>query len=255
MLLSEQWIAWMGLLGLLTGSLMNIVVYRLPRMIMEENAGLSLWWPGSHCTTCQHSLAWYDNVPLFSWLSLKGRCRYCHAAISWRYPATELFTMLGFAAIAVAFPPGLPAFGLACFFWFGYALSLIDLKTMLLPDMLTLPLLWLGLLYHSLSNTLPLPDVIYGAVAGYLSLWAVYHIFRLLTRREGLGYGDFKLLAACGAWCGWQSLPLILVIASLTGIVLTLCHTRHAGIHQQPVPFGPPLAIAGFILLCRLMLH
>lgn len=250
MIVSESWVLWMGLMGLLTGSLMNVVVYRLPRMLTEEHSSLTLWLPRSHCIHCQHPLSGYDNIPLLSWLLLRGRCRYCHQRISWHYPATEAFTMTGFIIIALLLPPGLEASGVACFFWFGCTLAIIDMRTLLLPDLLTLPLLWLGLLYHTLNDPWRLSEAIYGAMAGYLSLWCLYHLCRILTRREGLGYGDFKLLAACGAWCGWQSLPLLLVIASLSGILLAIFTTRSKEIMTKPVPFGPSLALSGFLILC-----
>lgn len=243
------WIVWMSIVGLLLGSLMNVVTYRLPLTIADPSCRLSLWWPGSHCPHCQHPLRWRDNVPLVSWLLLHGHCRYCQHTISWHYPATELLVMAGFFVIALAFPPGLLAAGIATFFWFTCAMTLIDLRTMLLPDALTLPLLWLGLLFHSLYAPWMLSDALYGAVAGYLMLWLLNQGSRLLLKREGIGYGDFKLLAACGAWTGWQSLPHLLVIASCGGILLTLILHRGQVAKDKAIPFGPPLAVAGLVML------
>lgn len=245
------WLAAMGLTGLLAGSLMNVVVYRLPLMIRNPQTALSLWLPASHCPHCQHPVRWRDNIPLLSWLCLQGRCRDCQHTISKSYPATEAGVMLVFSLIALFFTPGLTAVGIAIFFWFGCAMSLIDLRHFLLPDLLTLPLLWLGLLLHCLSAPEELSNVIFGAVTGYLILWIMNQLCRLVLKREGLGYGDCKLLAACGAWTGWQSLSLQLLVASTLGIVFALLCSRGKGLKGKEIPFGPPLAIAGFILLIQ----
>ncbi|WP_054181103.1 prepilin peptidase [Trabulsiella odontotermitis] len=243
------WPACMAIIGLLLGSLMNVVVYRLPKMIEKPEIQLSLWWPGSHCPQCQHPLRWLDNIPLLSWLCLHGRCRYCQQPINWHYPATEILLMAGFFAISLMFPPVPIAAGMAVFFWFGCAMSLIDLRTFLLPDALTLPLLWLGLLFHSLFSPWMLSDAVYGAVIGYLALWGLNKMCRLLLKRDGLGYGDFKLLAACGAWTGWQCLSLLLVMASILGILLALLFFKGNALKGKSIPFGPPLALAGFLVL------
>lgn len=248
-MITMLWPASMGLLGLLLGSLMNVVVHRLPIMIEKPEAGLSLWWPGSHCPHCHTPLRWQDNIPLVSWLWLQGRCRYCQQPVSWRYPATETGVMTGFFAIAFLFPPEIQTIGVATFFWFACAMSLIDLRTFLLPDKLTLPLLWLGLLFHSGYSPWMLSDAVYGAAAGYLILWSINKICLLWLKRDGLGYGDFKLLAACGAWTGWQSLPLILTVASTIGLLSAVFFTRKGGFKGKNIPFGPPLALAGFVVL------
>lgn len=243
---------WMGLLGLISGSFMNVVIYRLPIMLdtKETSSGdINLWLPNSFCPECHHSLRWFDNIPLLSWLLLRGRCRYCNATISWRYPVIEFVCALGFAMLAILFPSPTTALSLAIFFWFVLALSAIDLKVLLLPDLLTLPLLWLGLIYNSLYGTIPLEDGVYGVVAGYLALWIIYWGFRLTTGREGMGYGDFKMLAAIGAWCGWQALPPVVLIAAFVGIFISLIRILMHKAADKTLPFGPCLACAGMIVL------
>lgn len=249
------WIAMMGCYGLIFGSFMNVVIYRLPLMIngeaspdAQDSSGYNLCWPGSQCTQCKHRLSWRDNIPLFSWLSLKGQCRYCGTKISIQYPVVEALCAIVFIAIACLTQAGINAAAIALWFWFALALSIIDWKTYLLPDLLTQPLLWLGLLYHAVFHQLPLQDAIFGAIAGYLSLWMVYWGFRLLTGREGMGYGDFKLLAAIGAWCGWQSLPMVILAASLAGIVMAIAKPGHLRDLRQAIPFGPCLALAGWLM-------
>lgn len=250
--LNTYWLIWMLLAGLLTGSFMNVVICRLPVMIAQETddnaADYNLLVPRSHCPCCKRTISWYDNIPLLSWLRLKGRCRHCQTEIPWLYPAVEVGCAIGFLAIAGVFPPGQLAAGVALFFWFSMTMSIIDLRTLLLPDKLTLSLLWLGLLFNTFTQFIPVTDAILGAVAGYLSLWCVFWGFKLITGREGLGYGDFKLLAAVGAWCGWQNLPLVLLLASLLGLVYSLAIivlSRRKRIEQE-IAFGPWLALAGW---------
>lgn len=234
--------------ALCVGSLLNVVVYRLPRMVMQQETGsYSLWLPRSHCPTCRHVIHWHDNIPLFGWIKLRGRCRHCQSPISRRYPLTEL-TALFLAVIAAGIiPPGLTLLGALVLGWMLLALSLIDYDHQLLPDDLTQPLLWLGLLFHlSMSHT-GLADAVLGAVFGYLILWSLYQVFRFMTGREALGYGDFKLLAALGAWIGWRALPDVLLSASSAGILIALLARgfRKRPLNQ-PLPFGPLLALAGW---------
>jgi leader peptidase (prepilin peptidase) / N-methyltransferase len=260
------------LLGLLIGSFLNVVIHRLPIMMerswqqeyrdyfdetssevnqpaaVEERFNLMV--PHSACPHCGHAITALENIPILSWLMLRGRCRGCQAPISPRYPLVELLTGLATAVIAWHFPPGWPLLGALVLTWTLIALTCIDLDKMLLPDQLTLPLLWLGLMLNLGEHFVSLQDAVIGAACGYLVLWTLYWAFKLLTGKEGMGYGDFKLLAALGAWMGWQSLPLILILSSLVGAIvgITLLLLRR---HQQgnPIPFGPYLAMAGWIAL------
>ena len=255
-------------LGLLVGSFLNVVIHRTPvildrqwRRQCDELAGretpaeprYNLVVPRSACPTCKAPIKAIHNVPVLSWLALRGKCAACKAKISPRYPLVELLTAVLSAAVAWQFAPlGLPVMGAALVLtWFLIALTFIDFDTQLLPDALTLPLLWLGLAASVLGLTPvePRPAII-GALAGYLSLWSVYHLFRLATGKEGMGYGDFKLLAALGAWLGWQMLlPIILLsaaVGAVTGIALIVARGRDRNV---PIPFGPFLAAAGWIAL------
>ncbi|MBV6423202.1 MAG: Type 4 prepilin-like proteins leader peptide-processing enzyme [Steroidobacteraceae bacterium] len=257
-------------LGLLIGSFLNVVVHRTPvildrqwRRQCDELAGretpeaprFNLVVPRSACPACKAPIKAWHNVPVLSWLALRGRCASCKAKISVRYPFVELLTGVLSAAVAWRFgagPTALPALGAAlALTWFLIALTFIDLDTQLLPDALTLPLLWLGLAASVLGYTAAGPrEAIIGALAGYLSLWSVYHLFRVATGKEGMGYGDFKLLAALGAWLGWQMLlPIILLsaaVGAVTGIALIVLRGRDRNV---PIPFGPFLAAAGWIAL------
>jgi leader peptidase (prepilin peptidase)/N-methyltransferase len=265
-------VALAGILGLLIGSFLNVVIHRLPKMLEAEwradcaaldaaapaaaPARYNLVVPRSACPACGAPITALQNVPVVSWLALRGRCAACAAPISARYPLVELASGALSAAVAWRFGFGWDA-GLALVFtWTLIALTGIDLDTQLLPDSLTLPLLWLGLLAAALlgRGAAPVPvdlrSAVLGAAAGYLSLWAVYHAFRLATGKEGMGYGDFKLLAALGAWLGWQMLlPVILFAAGSGAIigVLLIVFRRHA--REVPIPFGPYLAIAGWIVM------
>ena len=275
-LLAQQlpwlYVALLTILGLLVGSFLNVVIYRLPLMLErswqqeyqeyfgEETADattkevqperFNLLVPRSACPHCGHPISALENIPLVSWLWLRGRCRDCQAPISARYPLVELLTGLASGCVAWHFTPGWPLYGALLLTWTLIALTFIDLDKMLLPDQLTLPLLWAGLLLNLLGGLASLQDAVIGAIAGYLLLWSLYWSFKLLTGKEGMGYGDFKLLAALGAWLGWQSLPLILILSSVVGAVvgITLMLLRR---HQQgnPIPFGPYLAMAGWIAL------
>lgn len=253
------------LLGLLVGSFLNVVIHRLPKMLerawQQQCAELrgeevtvlpayNLLVPRSACPHCQHAISAWENVPLFSYVLLRGKCRGCAAPISPRYPLIELFTALlsGFAAWHFGF--GMMTCAALLLIWILVALTAIDFDTQLLPDDLTLPLLWLGLLFNLFGTFTSLPSAVLGAVFGYLSLWGVYWAFKLLTGKEGMGYGDFKLLAALGAWLGWQMLPLIILLSSLVGAVIgiTLIVALKRG-RNIPIPFGPYLAGGGLIAL------
>lgn len=252
--------------GLIIGSFLNVVIHRLPKMIenswrkecaeitgMERNqaaAHYNLLLPPSACPACGHRIRPWENVPILSYLLLRGRCSECKAPISMRYPLVEL--LAGGLALLAAWKFGiswqLPA---ALFFCFSLlASAAIDLETQLLPDALTLLLLWAGLLVNLWGLFTPLPQAVIGAMAGYLSLWSVYHLFRLLTGKEGMGHGDFKLLAALAAWTGWKMLPLIILFASLLGAIIGLIILAAKNKSREiPIPFGPYLALAGLIAL------
>jgi len=229
------------LFGLVFGSFANVCVYRLPRRT-------SVIFPGSQCPSCQHAIAWYDNIPVISYLLLKGRCRHCGTSISVRYPLLELCMGASWAWLAWRFgatPQLLMALTLVSLLWI---LSLIDLETGLLPNVLTLPGIGLGLAFSLWTGNLQ--DSLIGAVAGYAVFWAVARAFLLFTGREGLGYGDFKLLAMLGAFFGWQALPFIAFLASVTGAVAGGIFLLASGRHTRtPIPFGPFLALAGVVWL------
>lgn len=255
------------LFSLMIGSFLNVVIHRLPIMLerewqaeylsyfnpetqLQQEERYNLMVPRSACPHCGHAITAMENIPLLSWLWLKGRCRECQAPISPRYPLVELLTALLSLVVAATFPPGWGLLAALLLTWVLVALTFIDLDKMLLPDQLTLPLLWGGLLSNLAGGFVPLADAVIGAMAGYLVLWSLYWAFKLLTGKEGMGYGDFKLLAALGAWLGWQALPIVLLLSSLVGAIigisLILLRNHHQG---KPIPFGPYLAIAGWIAL------
>ncbi|CAJ1778722.1 prepilin peptidase [Aeromonas dhakensis] len=255
------------LFSLMIGSFLNVVIHRLPIMLerewqaeylsyfnpetqLQQEERYNLMVPRSACPHCGHAITAMENIPLLSWLWLKGRCRECQAPISSRYPLVELLTALLSLVVAATFPPGWGLLAALLLTWVLVALTFIDLDKMLLPDQLTLPLLWGGLLFNLAGGFAPLADAVIGAMAGYLVLWSLYWAFKLLTGKEGMGYGDFKLLAALGAWLGWQALPIVLLLSSLVGAIigisLILLRNHHQG---KPIPFGPYLAIAGWIAL------
>ncbi|HHQ4702660.1 TPA: prepilin peptidase [Aeromonas hydrophila] len=255
------------LFSLMIGSFLNVVIHRLPIMLEREwqaeylgyfnpetqpqqEERYNLMVPRSACPHCGHAITAIENIPLLSWLWLKGRCRECQAPISARYPLVELLTALLSLVVTVTFAPGWGLLAALLLTWVLVALTFIDLDKMLLPDQLTLPLLWVGLLFNLSGGFAPLADAVIGAMAGYLVLWSLYWAFKLLTGKEGMGYGDFKLLAALGAWLGWQALPIVLLLSSLVGafigIGLILLRNHH---QNKPIPFGPYLAIAGWIAL------
>lgn len=253
------------LLGLCVGSFLNVVIHRLPKMMERqwrmECAELSgqdapaaetynLVIPRSACPACSRPITAAENIPLLSWLALRGKCAGCSAPISARYPAVEVLTAALSGYIAWHFGFGMAAAGALLFTWAMIALTFIDLDTFYLPDSITLPLLWLGLLFNISATYTPLTSAVIGAAAGYLSLWSVYWIFKWATGKEGMGYGDFKLLAAIGAWLGWQMLPLTILLSSLVGAVIGIGLIVFAGRGRSvPIPFGPYLAIAGMIAL------
>ncbi|MFK3774795.1 prepilin peptidase [Pseudomonas sp. NPDC089406] len=254
-----------ALLGLLVGSFINVLAYRLPVMLerqwlreAQEVLGLpqtvherfDLCLPASRCPHCQHRIRAWENIPVLSYLALRGRCSACKGRIGVRYPLVELGSALLSLLVAWHFGPGLAALLVMLLTWGLLALSLIDADHQLLPDVLVLPLLWLGLVVNAFSLLVPLSDALWGAVAGYLSLWSVYWVFRLLTGKEGMGFGDFKLLAMLGAWGGWQILPVTLMGASIAGALIGLVLLRLQRAQRgTPLPFGPYLAIAGWIAL------
>jgi leader peptidase (prepilin peptidase)/N-methyltransferase len=254
-----------ALLGLCVGSFLNVVIHRLPK-IMErqwkaecaEVAGqepalperYNLVVPRSACPACGHRISALENIPVLSWLVLRGRCASCKAPISMRYPAVELLTGALSGYIAWHFGFGMAAAGALFFTWSMIALTFIDLDTFFLPDSITLPLLWLGLLFNINATYVSLSSAVIGAAAGYLTLWSVYWAFKWATGKEGMGYGDFKLLAAIGAWLGWAMLPLTILLSSLVGAVIGIGLIVFAGRGRGvPIPFGPYLAIAGMIAL------
>jgi leader peptidase (prepilin peptidase)/N-methyltransferase len=254
------------LLGLLIGSFLNVVVYRLPVMMQREwqaeaksilllpadtsTSAFNLLLPNSQCPHCSHEIRPWENIPVISYLFLRGKCSSCKAPISMRYPLVELACGLLSAFIAWHFGFTWQAGAMLLLTWGLLAMSLIDVDHQLLPDSLVLPLLWLGLIANSFGLFSSLEDALWGAIAGYLSLWSVYWLFKLVTGKEGMGYGDFKLLAMLGAWGGWQVLPLTILLSSLVGAVLGLIMLRLRNAEAStPIPFGPYLAIAGWIAL------
>jgi leader peptidase (prepilin peptidase)/N-methyltransferase len=257
-------------LGLLVGSFLNVVGYRLPIMMERrwlsdcreltadtsatDNApdepAFNLMVPRSACPVCQHQITALENIPLISYLMLQGKCKGCGTHISLQYPAVELLTGLASAFAAWHFGFSWQLLAALFFTWSLIALTIIDIKKQLLPDSITLPLLWFGILINLNGTFTDLYSSVVGAMVGYLSLWSVYQLFKLLTGKEGMGYGDFKLLAALGAWLGWQFLPVIIILSSLvgaaTGVAMILSKRQSQG---QPIPFGPFLAAAGWLAM------
>ena len=253
-----------GIFGLLIGSFLNVVIYRLPKMMEQQWASecaelsgqavpaaenISLMVPRSRCSQCGHPIAWYENIPLVSYVFLRGKCAACKAPFGLRYPLVELICGALFAWCAWRWGDSA-----ATLIWCGFsaallALAMIDWDTTLLPDDITLPLLWAGLIAAAagLNPVVRLPDALWGAVAGYLSLWLVYWAFKLITGKEGMGYGDFKLFAALGAWFGWAALVPIILMASVIGAVVGIAMKFSSGLREGGyIPFGPFLAGAGF---------
>jgi leader peptidase (prepilin peptidase)/N-methyltransferase len=263
-----------GLLGLFIGSFLNVVIYRLPVVLerrwrrqcdeLSSDASTShpppkaapaaerfnLMVPRSRCPHCGHPISALENIPIVSYVWLRGKCSACGTQISHRYPLVEALTALASAFVAWHFGFTFAAAGALLLTWALIALTFIDFDHQLLPDDLTLPLLWLGLLINVTGLFAPLSSAVIGAAAGYLSLWLVYHGFRLLTGKEGMGYGDFKLFAVLGAWLGWQQLPLIILAASFVGAITGLAFILLFGRDRHlPIPFGPFLCVAGWIAM------
>lgn len=253
------------LLGLVIGSFLNVVIHRLPRMMERDWAAqcaelrgeaepdsepFSIVRPRSRCPHCGHQIGALENIPLLSYVILGGRCKGCGKRISWRYPLVEALTAAMFGFAAWHFGLGVPAVAAMLFVAAMIALTFIDFDSQLLPDSITLPLLWAGLLLNVFATFTDLTSAVWGAVAGYLTLWSVYWLFKLTTGKEGMGYGDFKLLAAIGAWLGWQVLPLTILLSSMVGALVgigLIVLARHG--RNVPIPFGPYLAAAGIVAL------
>lgn len=254
-----------GIFGLLVGSFLNVVIHRLPKMMerewqaqcaelngqtIESSLRYNLLVPRSACPHCGHTIGAAENIPVLSYLFLRGKCKGCGAAISPRYPVVEASSGILSAFAAWHFGFGLAGLAAIVFVWALIALTFIDFDTQLLPDDITLPLLWLGLLLNLNGAFTSLPNAVIGAVAGYLVLWLVYWVFKLATGKEGMGYGDFKLLAAIGAWLGWTMLPLVIMLSSVVGAVVGIAlivFAKHG--RNIPIPFGPYLAGGGLIAL------
>ena len=264
--------AMAGLLGLCVGSFLNVVIHRLPKMMEQEwqaqcadlrgetpstatvgsaePTTISLARPRSRCPSCGHQISALENIPIISYLLLRGKCSNCAAAISPRYPIIEALTAVLSAYAAWHFGPTLQAAGALLLLWALIALTAIDYDTQLLPDSITLPLLWSELAFNLFGAYTDISSAVIGAMVGYLTLWSIYWLFKLATGKEGMGYGDFKLLAALGAWLGWQMLPVIILLSSVVGAVVgisLIAINRHG--RNTPIPFGPYLAAAGVIAL------
>jgi leader peptidase (prepilin peptidase) / N-methyltransferase len=265
-----------AVLGLLVGSFLNVVIYRLPLMLQREwrqqcceylqldpgkvkipqpvaeHKVFNLMKPDSHCPVCNKPVRPWQNIPVLSYVLLRGRCGGCNTRIHWRYPAVEICTALLSALVAWKFGYGWPALAVLVFTWSLISAAVIDFDHQLLPDNITLPLMWLGLLLSltPYGSGVSVADAVVGAAAGYLCLWIIYQLFKRLTGREGMGFGDFKLLAAIGAWLGWQQLLTVVILSSLAGAIIGIALTMVAGRDKNiPMSFGPYLAIAGFIAL------
>jgi len=266
-----------AVVGLMVGSFLNVVIYRLPRMMQRDwdeqaaivldeaklqdcakslreqhsgSARYNLIAPRSNCPKCGHAIGALENIPIVSYLVLRGRCAGCKSPISIRYPVIEAISAVAAGYIAWHFGFGLAALAAMLFAWSLIALTVIDIDTQLLPDSITLPLIWIGLLANINATFAPLDVAVLGAIAGYLALWSVYWLFKLATGKEGMGFGDFKLLAAVGAWLGWKLIPLVILLSSFVGAavgILLIIFRRHA--RSTPIPFGPYLAAAGLIAM------
>ena len=260
--------------GLLLGSFLNVVIYRLPKMMEQEwiqemhlflaekphsinlaptfaqDTAFNLCWPRSFCQHCKHTLTWWQNIPLISYLILKAKCFYCHARISPRYFLIEVLTAIILLSCIYQFGLTWQGFWAMFFSLILIILTFIDIDHQILPDSLTLPLMWLGLILSLFGLFIPSNTAIIGACLGYLSLWSIYWLFKLITKKEGMGYGDFKLSAALGAWLGWQAFPSILFISALLGTIVGLGLRAFKRLDRdQPIPFGPFLAFSGWVNL------
>ena len=265
----QFWLVSAALLSLLVGSFLNLVIHRLPIAMQQEwqqdcrvllelplssqqvssPALASIAWPASHCPQCQTPLKAWHNIPVISYLFLRGKCAFCKTSISQRYPLIELLTASLGLMIAWLLGPSIATVMTLVLMYMLVALSFIDLDHKLLPDQLTLPLLWLGLAVNAFGLVTHLEDAFWGAVAGYVSLWLVYWGFRLATGKHGMGYGDFKLLAALGAWLGWQALPIIVLVAAVAGMIVGLALRIRTSPTDPQMPFGPFLSMGGLVYL------
>ncbi len=264
---TELFCFFAGIVGLTVGSFLNVVCLRLPKMMerdwhkqccelleitgdSKEDPVFNLAFPASHCPQCGHAIRAWENIPVISYIFLRGKCSGCSTRISPRYPLVESISGVLSAVIAWRFGIGWECGAALLLTWALLALAVIDFDTQLLPDDITLPLLWAGLLLANFSLFSGLQDAVLGAAGGYFILWFVYHAFRMITGKEGMGYGDFKLLAALGAWLGWQALPLIILLSSLVGALSGIALVMFDGRDRlKPIPFGPYLAAAGWIYL------
>ena len=251
--------------GLLIGSFLNVVIYRLPIMLerewesqakeilelsVDDNPPVfNLVFPNSHCPHCDAAIRPWENIPLISYLLLKGKCSSCQASISCRYPFVELITGLLTALIIMRFGPNLTGISCCIFSWALIASGLIDFDHKILPDDITLPVLWLGLIVNYFGVVTSFASAFWGAIFGYLTLWTVYQVFKLVTGKDGMGFGDFKLLALLGAWLGWQQLPLIIILSSLTGAIIGGALILLGRDRTNPIPFGPCLVAAGILAM------
>jgi leader peptidase (prepilin peptidase)/N-methyltransferase len=253
-----------SVLGLLVGSFLNVVIYRLPIMLKREweqdcseylkqtapskCKGFNLIIPRSHCPKCKIQISWWQNIPVVSYILLYGKCSHCRNIIHWRYPIVELLSCLATLLVALYFGISIQTLSLLILTWMLIAAVFIDIDHLLLPDSITLPLIWLGLLLNSEHIFVTPENAIIGAVSGYLFLWSIAYIFKLIRKVEGMGYGDFKLLAVFGAWLGWQILPVILFAAALIGGASGLIFILHKKKQfAEPIPFGPYLAVSGWL--------
>ncbi|MCZ6887853.1 MAG: A24 family peptidase [Gammaproteobacteria bacterium] len=269
MLLGHGWAlfilaAW-GFLSV--GSFLNVVIFRFPVMLergwrdearailqisdpVDDAEPFNLLVPRSHCPRCQQLISAWQNIPILSWLILRGKCHHCGEPISLRYPAIELLTLIMSALVLATWGYQWLTLALLLFTWVLIALTFIDFDTQLLPDQITLPLVWGGVLVALVFDHVAISDSVIGAVVGYTSLWSLYWIHKLITGKEGMGYGDFKLLAALGAWLGWQALPGVILLASVAGLLYALLCVALRGMRREdPIPFGPFLATAGWVTL------
>lgn len=250
-----------SIIGLMIGSFLNVVIYRLPKMMeieWEQNCSeekplerkFNLASPASSCPHCGHRISTIENIPVLSYCWLKGKCSQCKKSISLRYPAIELLSALSVALSFWHFGYSFTAIAASFFILALITLTAIDLDTHLLPDTITLPLLWLGLLFNLNKGFVDINSAVIGAALGYLILWSVYWLFKLITKKEGMGYGDFKMLAAIGAWFGWQALPAVILLSSLAGSIAGLTMITFGKSHRNSqIPFGPFIAAAGIIML------
>ena len=258
------------IVSLSIGSFLNVVIYRLPLMMQRQWKGecdeyiedqkdqlpldlpekFNLSVPRSNCPKCNSGIKAWQNIPVFSYLFLRGKCANCKTSISPRYPLVELFTAIASVVVINHFGFNIAGFFALVFTWLLIALAGIDTDTQLLPDSITLPLLWIGLAANSAAVFTPLNFAVWGAIFGYLALWLVFWVFKLITGKDGMGYGDFKLLAALGAWMGWQALPIIIILSATCGAIIGILQIAiNKRDSQQTIPFGPYLAMAGWITL------